>query len=324
MMSRQKMELKNEQELQILLKNLNSRSKLRISKISDMLDITRQSFHTKFSTLISSQIIKNFTININPRLGQNRMKMVILEIKTNPKEPHLVQDLIKIPQLKSLDGIFGEFSLIGLLQFRSADQYHEILHVIDQIMTVSYFKKYQMNEVIRIYKMNGIQLSEIKFDPNYELDDLDYNILDVLQENQGLKPISTYEVKKILNQDLNLEISQPTIYNRIKLLENSGIILNYSINFNPRAIGYNGKFIVRIKPSNPSEYDDLALNLEKIKEITDLFRIGEQYGLYAVVRVKRIEDFAKFIKELYNEKIEDTFTNFILDELISNTNFTIF
>ncbi|MHA1192984.1 MAG: Lrp/AsnC ligand binding domain-containing protein [Promethearchaeota archaeon] len=318
------MELKNEQELQILLKNLNSRSKLRISKISDNLGITRQTFHAKFSTLISNQIIKNFTININPRLGRNRMKIVILEIKTNPKEPHLVQDLIKIPQLKSLDGIFGEFSLIGLFQFKSVEQYHDILHAIDQIMTTSYFKKYQMIEIIRIYKMNGIQLSEIQLDSNYELDDVDYNILDVLQENQGLKPISTYDVKKILNQDLKLEISQPTIYNRIKLLENSGIILNYSINFNPRAIGYKGKFIVRIKPSNPSEYDDLALNLEKIKEITDLFRIGKQYGLFAVVRVKKIEDFAKFIKNLYNEKIEDTLTNFVLDELIPNTNFTIF
>ncbi|MHA1823401.1 MAG: Lrp/AsnC family transcriptional regulator, partial [Promethearchaeota archaeon] len=275
-------------------------------------------------TLISSQIIKNFTININPRLGQNRMKIVILEIKTNPKEPHLVQDLIKIPQLTSLDGIFGEFSLIGLFQFKSVDQYHNILHAVDQIMTTSHFKKYHMIEIIRIYKMNGIQLSKIQLDSNYELDDVDYNILEILHENQGLKPISTYEVKKIFNQDLGLEISQPTIYNRIKLLENSGIILNYSINFNPRAIGYKGKFIVRIKPSNPSEYDDLALNLEKIKEITDLFRIGEQYGLYAVVRVKRIEDFAKFIKKLYNEKIEDTFTNFVLDELIPTTNFTIF
>ncbi|MBY9004550.1 MAG: Lrp/AsnC family transcriptional regulator [Candidatus Lokiarchaeota archaeon] len=323
-MNLQNMELKNEQEFQSLLNALNSRSKPRISKISDTLGMTRQSFQTKFSILISNQIIKNFTININPRLGRNRMKIVILEIKTNPKEPHLVQDLIKIPQLKSLDGIFGEFSLIGLLQFRTVDQYHEILHVVDQIMTTSYSKKYQMIEVIRIYKMNGIQLNEIDFDSNYEIDDVDSNILDVLDNSQGLKPISTYEVKKILKQDLNMEISQPTIYNRIKLLENSGIILNYTINFNPRAIGYKGKFIVRIKPSSPSEYDDLAINLEKIKEITDLFRIGEQYGLYAVVRVKRIEDFAKFIKELYNEKIEDTYTNFILDELIPNTNFTIF
>src|SRR5665648_360704 len=125
------MELKNEQELQILLKNLNSRSKLRISEISNKLGLTRQTFHTKFSILISNQIIKNFTININPRLGRNRMKIVILEIKTNPKEPHLVQDLIKIPQLKSLDGIFGEFSLIGLFQFKSVEQYHDILHTID-------------------------------------------------------------------------------------------------------------------------------------------------------------------------------------------------
>jgi len=47
--------------------------------------------------------------------------------------------------------------------------------------------------------------------------------------------------------------------------------------------------------------------------------------LFAIVRVKEIEHYGKFIKELYgSEEIEDTFTNFVLDELKPYTNFLVF
>ena len=152
------------------------------------------------------------------------------------------------------------------------------------------------------------------------MDEIDYNILNILLEKQGSKLISTYEIKHLLKED----ISQSTVYNRVKNLEESGIILNYSINFYPNKIEFRGKFIVRIKPRNPSRYDNLALNLVKNPQITDLFRIGEQYGLFAIVRVNEIEDYASFIRDLYNsEDIEDTYTNFVLDELITHTNFII-
>ena len=122
-----------------------------------------------------------------------------------------------------------------------------------------------------------------------------------------------------------MEISQSTIHNRIKKLEQRGIILNYTVNFHPKEIGFKGKYLVRIKPKDPSKYNELALRLDRNKNITDLFRIGEQYGLFAIVRVKEIEDYATFIKNLYiSEEIEDTYTNFVLDELKPYVNFSIF
>ena len=67
------------------------------------------------------------------------------------------------------------------------------------------------------------------------------------------------------------------------------------------------------------------MNLEKKPEITDLFRIGEQYGLFGIVRVNKVEDYGSFIKELYEtEDIEDTWTNFVLDELVEYTNFKLY
>jgi len=128
-----------------------------------------------------------------------------------------------------------------------------------------------------------------------------------------------------MKNQYNVEISQSTIHNRIKKLEVKGIILNYSINFSPKKIGYEGKFILRIKPKDPSKYNNLALKLEGSHYITDLFRIGEEHGLFAIVRVKKIENYANFIRDLYiSEEIEDTYTNFVLDELKPYTNFSVF
>jgi transcription initiation factor TFIID TATA-box-binding protein len=341
---------------------------------------------------------------------------VLLEIKTNPKEPKLVDELLNIPQLRMLDGIFGDYSLIALFIFKSPEEYYQILKTIDKIMAKSYFKKYQIIETIKVFKTNGIGLGNLdisfkftdkinvkqiaqnninikynpekfpglvvkidnpratilifstgeavvtglsnvtekielidkiiqiirklgikvdekKVDRNLFIDDIDFLILKILQEDQGLKPISTYEIKnlfrekysknlKILNKN---DISQSTIHNRIKKLERQGVILNYTINFSPKELGFRGKYLLRIKPKDPSKYNNLALKLEMNKNITDLFRIGEEYGLFAIVRVKNVEDYGSFIRDLYlTEEIEDTYTNFVLDELKIYTNFIIF
>ncbi|MFX0037716.1 MAG: Lrp/AsnC ligand binding domain-containing protein [Promethearchaeota archaeon] len=415
------------------IKNLNGKTKFIISKNSREIGLSRQTYQNKLDSLRDQKIISNFTININPNIQPNNLKYVMIEIKTNPKEPDLVEELLDIPQLRMLDGIIGDFSLFALLVFKSPEEYYQILNKIDKIMAKSYFKKYQIIETIKVFKTNGISLRKAKFsleeilldklngelkekksneienikieiqekidlkhiaqknrdseynpekfpglmvkidksptkilifsngkmiisglknlsepdlviaqiintvrktgigldnksiDQNFELDDIDYTILKILRDNQGLKPISTYEIRSVFKEHLQNEISQSTIHNRIKKLEQHGIILNYTVNFNPKEIGFKGKYLLRIKPKDPSKYNELALRLERNKNITDLFRIGEQYGLFAIIRVKEIEDYATFIRDLYiSEEIEDTYTNFVLDELKPYTNFIIF
>ena len=257
----------------------------------------------------------------------------MLEIKTNPKEPDLVKRLLEIPQLRMLDGIIGDFSLFALFIFKSPEEYYQILNTIDKIMAKSYFKKYQIIETIKVFKTNGISLRKSKMTLKEELldklsceiDNIDYEILSILRDGQGLKPISTYEIRKLFKEQLKTEISQSTIHNRIKKLEIQGAILNYTVNFCPKKIGFKGKYLLRIKPKDPSKYNELALKLDMNKNITDLFRIGEQYGLFAIVRVKKIEEYATFIRDLYSsEEIEDTYTNFVLDELKPYINFSVF
>ena len=176
-----------------------------------------------------------------------------------------------------------------------------------------------------IIKILGLKPENKIAEFEFEIDDIDFSILNILRDFQGSKPISTYEISKIFKNQFQMEISQSTIHNRIKRLENNGIILNYAVNFSPKKVGFEGKYLLRIKPKDPSKYDELAKRLDSNEYITDLFRIGEQYGLFAIVRVNKIEDYATFLRNLYNsEDIEDTFTTFVLDELITYTNFVIF
>ncbi|TXT59326.1 MAG: putative HTH-type transcriptional regulator [Promethearchaeota archaeon] len=265
------------------------------------------------------KIINYYTITINPI--HTGFEYVVMEIKTNPNEPHLVKSLLQIPQLKMLDGIFGEFSLIGLFIFRNKEEFNNGVKKIDDIMAESYFKKYQFSEPIKIYKTHGIALSQFT-SKDFQLDNIDLSILEILQTKQKTDLISTYDITRILRKQYSIDISQSTTYNRIKKMEISGIILNYTVCFCPLKLGFQGKYIIRIKPRNPSDYDRIALKLEKQSEITHLYRMGSQFGLFAIIRVKTIKEYGTFLKNLYSSgEVEDTFSSFILDEQISFTNF---
>lgn len=304
-----------------LIKDLNLSSKPNFSIIAKTLGISRKTFLSLFKEIRNKKLINNFSININPNIQPN-LKYVFLEIKTNPKEPQIVNELLKIPQLTMLDGIFGEYSLMALFIFKTSEEYYTVLNNLDQVMALSYFKKYQLLETIKTFKINGVELSNKPVSKSLQLDEIDYVILKILNQEQGYKLLSTYEIKNILKNKYKIIISQPTVSLRIKALRSNNIILNYAINFNPKKIGFFGKFIIKIKPADTSKYDDLALELEKRKEITHLFRIGEEYGLLAIIRVKKIEDYRFFIMSLYESReIEDTYTNFVLDEHIIFTNF---
>ncbi|MFW9880193.1 MAG: hypothetical protein ACFFG0_44530, partial [Candidatus Thorarchaeota archaeon] len=161
--------IKNRIEVQRFIKNLSGKTKFIVSKNSRALGLSRQTYQNKLDGLRDQKIITNFSININPNIRPINLKYVMLEIKTNPKEPELVKKLLEIPQLRTLDGIIGEFSLFGLFIFKSPEEYFQILNKIDKIMAKSYFKKYQIIETIKVFKTNGISLRKSKMSFEEEL-----------------------------------------------------------------------------------------------------------------------------------------------------------
>jgi len=154
--------IEDHEEVQKFIKNLSGKTKFIISKNSRVIGLSRQTYQNKLDNLRYQKIITNFTINVDPNIRPNNLKYVMVEIKTNPKEPELVEELLKISQLKMLDGIIGDFSLFALFIFKSAEEYYQILNKVDDIMAKSYFKKYQIIETIKVFKTNGISLRNLK------------------------------------------------------------------------------------------------------------------------------------------------------------------
>ena len=121
-------------ESQRLIKNMSGKTKFTVSRSSRDIGLSRQTYQNKLDGMRDQKIITNFTININPNIRPNNLKYVMLEIKTNPKEPDLVKELLEIPQIRMLDGIIGDFSLFALFIFKSPEEYYQILNTIDKIM----------------------------------------------------------------------------------------------------------------------------------------------------------------------------------------------
>jgi len=215
-----------------------------------------------------------------------------------------------------LDGITGEYSLLGRFRFIGEEHFDQTLKRIDEVMSRSFFKKYRVISVINTYKESGV-LFDKRAKP-LNLDNIDLEILKILLNQiryvKVPQSLSTTQISKILCSR-GIQISQPAVFKRLMRLESSRVILGYTIMVDPFKLGIKTKLIVRFKV-NPASYDTAAWNfLSPMNEITDLYRTGEDYGLLAITRVSNVSQYNSFLLRLYNsEDIIDTYTILVLEE----------
>jgi DNA-binding Lrp family transcriptional regulator len=194
-----------------------------------------------------------------------------------------------------------------------------VLRMVDEGMAKSFFKKYRVVDAIRIYKETGVPFifkEEIGDHP--KLDKVDLKILDVLlhQVEYAKSPrlLSTMELSRLLRR-FGMQVSQPTVFNRLARLEEKGVILRNTLMVNWSKLGFNAKFIVRMKV-NPNAINNAARDsLAPMNEITDLYRTGEDYGLLAILRVRDVFEYNSFLLKIYQSgEIIDTYTTLVLEE----------
>ncbi|MHA1650476.1 MAG: Lrp/AsnC family transcriptional regulator [Candidatus Helarchaeota archaeon] len=280
------------------------------TEIATELGISRNTVNKKITELIRKNIINNYIIVVDPNWFFQ--KTIFIEIKTNPHEPWLAEALQNLPECESIDGIIGEYSLI--LKVRILEKFDQILNQIDGLMARSASKKYQIIDIIHIYKENGHTFQNIlKKREKRELDRKDLELLEILR-NQGKKPLTHSQISQVLKKK-KIKISQPAVSKRIRGLEEENIIEGFTIALDYTKLGVKTKFYIRIKV-NPACYNTTALEfLSSQPQITDLYRTGENYGLLAVVRTKDIESFNQFLQHLYTDsRILDTHTTLVLEE----------
>lgn len=298
----------NQKLKQQVLKELLKDYRSSVNELANRLRVSKNKVLTIINFLKNNEHINGHTIITDPFLLQQRT--IFFEIKTNPNEPWLINELKKI-ECESLDGIIGEYSLILKIKIRNNIEFNEILRKIDKLMAKGYFKKYQLIDVLETYKENGVTFqNQVNI---AGLDDIGYEIIRILK-NQSVNPYTTSEISNLLKSK-NFSISQPGTWKRIDKMVKDGIITNFIPTLNRDKFQFT-KFYLRIKV-DPAQYDEIAKNfLSQQKNIVDLYRTGENYGLLAVVLTKDISNFNEFIISLYNSGINiiDTNTTLVIDE----------
>lgn len=119
------------------------------------------------------------------------------------------------------------------------------------------------------------------------LDDLDRSILKILRENAK---------EKYTEIGRRLHYAHSTIYDRIKKMEEEGIIAKYTVIINPVRTGVNFLSAIVTVYANPKECLYIAEELKKRRNVSQVFTaISEELVTIAKVVAKDQEDLHAFI-----------------------------
>lgn len=117
------------------------------------------------------------------------------------------------------------------------------------------------------------------------LDETDRRIIDELGQNGR---ISFAELGRRVN------LSPPTVAERVQRLERDGVITGYRAVIEPRALGYQLTAIVRIKPA-PGQLKRIPELAAEIPEIGECHRITGEDCFFLKLHLRSIEELAELL-----------------------------
>ena len=139
----------------------------------------------------------------------------------------------------------------------------------------------------------------------FSLDDVDLKILTLLQPNSYL---SNVELSK------KLGMAPSAVLERVKKLEQKGIITGYPTRINPEALNLNLLAFIFIKSSEGPGNATVAKQLAKFPEILELHHIAGEDCYIAKVRAKDPLSLVQFMRERFSKVkgITNTKTTIVL------------
>ena len=127
---------------------------------------------------------------------------------------------------------------------------------------------------------------------SFSLDDVDLKILTFLQPNSYL---SNVELSK------KLGMAPSAVLERVKKLEQKGIITGYPTRINPEALNLNLLAFIFIKSSEGPGNETVAKQLAKLPEILELHHIAGEDCYLAKVRAKDPLSLVQFMREKFSK-----------------------
>ena len=147
-----------------------------------------------------------------------------------------------------------------------------------------------------------------------KLDAIDVQILEKLQENAMI-------TAKELASDLSLTTTP--IYERIKKLQNSGIIKQYVALLDADLIGKSITVFINItiKDHHSEKRDAFVRQMEKLSAVMEFYHTSGSFDFLAKVRFSNIQEFRNFlVNELSSiHNISDIESQIVLEEIKYST-----
>jgi Lrp/AsnC family transcriptional regulator, leucine-responsive regulatory protein len=109
------------------------------------------------------------------------------------------------------------------------------------------------------------------------LDDIDYRILDLLQRDARATQVQIAEA---------VGLSQPSVADRIRKLDQSGAVLGYVARLDPRRMGNDIRAFIGVRISHPRHHDAFTRRIQQIPDVLECHRVAglDSYVLKVVSR----------------------------------------
>lgn len=123
------------------------------------------------------------------------------------------------------------------------------------------------------------------------LDERDLSIIDALQEDAR----ATYaDVAK------RVGLSPSSVHDRVRKLEESGVIRGYRAVIDPTAVGLDVTALIAVTPLDPRQPDDLPERVEEFPEVVDCYSVAGEASYILKVRTRNptgLEDLIRRLRE---------------------------
>ena len=129
---------------------------------------------------------------------------------------------------------------------------------------------------------------------------VDWEIVELLQ---GDGRVSIAQVAR------KLRMAPPSVADRIKRLENAGVITGYRADINPRALGLMVTAFIRVHIQPPT-YDEFVRLVSGAPEVRECFQIAEPNSFQVKATVQDIEHLLRFALKLNG--LGETVTSIVL------------
>lgn len=140
--------------------------------------------------------------------------------------------------------------------------------------------------------------------PRTEIDDLDLQIIKLLQED------SRASYGKIASK---LGVSVGTVYNRIKSLEDKGILKGYTVIVDPMKVGY-GTIAIILVQAEGAHLVEVENEIAKLNNVVAVYDITGDFDIAVIARFRDRADLNSFVKKLLSMPyVKRTVTNVVLN-----------